>query len=209
MPYPMRKILSILISFLLIQQMASAQSKLLLENYYYKDMNSIVPMIHVETSENWYAELRHNYEDAETFSLYAGKTFRHGNEAEFTITPLLGYAVGKFTGPSLALNMDIEWRGLFFCSQNQYSLSAKSREESFFFSWAETGYSFSDAFFTGITLQYTRLNGKNITEPGFLAGLSFRDISFPCYLFKPFHRDRYFVLGLNYEFNLKRKASRK
>jgi hypothetical protein len=205
----MKRTLAIIISILLMQHTLSAQSKLLLENYYYKDMNSIVPMIHVETKDDWYAELRHNYEDAETFSLYAGKTFRSGNEFEFSITPLLGYAVGKFTGPSLALNTDMEWRGLFFSSQNQYSLSARVKEESFFFSWAEVGYSVSDVFFTGITLQYTRLNKQNTAEPGFLAGLSLNNISFPCYLFKPFQRDRYFVLGLNYEFDLKRKPARK
>jgi hypothetical protein len=204
----MNRILLILVNILLMQYTLSAQSKLLLENYYYKD-NSFVPMIHVETKNNWYAELRYNYEDAETFSLYAGKMFKAGNEAVISITPLLGYAAGKFTGPSLALNVDMEWKGLFFSSQNQYSRSIRSREESFFFSWAEAGYSVSDVFFTGITMQYTRLGNQDILDPGFLTGLSFKNISFPCYLFKPFQRDRYFVLGLNYEFNLKRRSIRK
>jgi hypothetical protein len=161
--------------------------------------------MHFQAKNNWYAELRHNYEDVNTVSLFAGKAFTGGNEVTFSIIPLLGYSIGKFCGPSLALNTETEWKKLFFSSQNQYSISTKVKKESFFFTWTEAGYSISEWLFTGITLQYTRLSAQNIFEPGLLAGLSFKNVSFPCYIFNPFQRKHYFVLGLNYEFSFKER----
>ena len=192
---------------IMIQYNLPAQSSLLLENYYYKGqgINTVVPMFHLETKNNWYGELRYNYEDINTLSLYAGKTIAGGNALQYCITPLLGYSAGRFRGPSFAVNAEAEWKNFFASSQTQYSLSLKTTEESFFFTWSEAGYAICDYFFAGLALQYTRLNCGDNFEPGFVAGLSFKNISFPCYIFSPFQAERYFVFGLNYEFSLKKK----
>jgi hypothetical protein len=192
-----------------LQYSLPAQSKWLFENYYYtgKNINTDNPMLHVETKNKWYAELRYNYEDVKTLSFYAGKTFSGGKAIEYSITPLLGYCVGRFRGLSFAANAEAGWKNFYLSTQAQYSLSSGSEDESFFFSWSEVGYNFSPHFFSGIALQYTRLTGENDFKPGFLAGLSYKNISFPCYVFGPFHRDRYFVLGFNYEFYLKRQSA--
>jgi hypothetical protein len=205
----MTRNLLLLLLTITIHQSLTAQSKWLLETYYYKgkDISAVVPMLHVETKDNWYAEFRYNYEDKKTFSLYAGKIFTGGKALEYTITPLLGYSVGRFNGLSFATNAEAEWKDFFISTQTQYSLSVKTKEESFFFTWSEAGYEISPHFFTGLAIQYTRLSGQNDFEPGLLAGLSFKNISFPCYVFGPFHRDRYFVLGLNYELNLTKKKT--
>src|ERR1044072_5771641 len=66
----------------------SAQSKLGFENYNYwgqQSQGTFVPLIHFETNKNWYAELRYNYEDAQTISFYAGKTFSGGNNLTYSI----------------------------------------------------------------------------------------------------------------------------
>ena len=126
---------------------------------------------------------------------------------------MAGYSTGRFTGLSLAINTDAEWKKIFLSSQTQYSLSIKKNDsliikknaDNFFFSWSELGYNFSDHFFAGLAMQYTCQAGENDFKPGFLAGLSFKNLSFPCYVFSPFHPGRYFVLGVNYEFNLSKK----
>jgi hypothetical protein len=181
--------------------------------YYYKTTPAIQPLIHMQSANSWYAELRYNYEDAKTLSLYGGKTFSGGNYIQYTITPMAGLSTGRFTGVSLAFKGDLEWQDLFLSSQTQHSiairtndsLAAKKNASNFSFSWSELGYNFSDHFFAGLAMQYSRQANENDFEPGLLAGLSFNSLSFPCYVFSPFRPGRYFVLGVNYEFNLKKK----
>jgi hypothetical protein len=193
-----------------------AQWKAGIGQYIYSGMQlsgEIVPVCHIQTADNWYAELRYNYEEAKTLSLYGGKIFSGGNELQYSITPMAGFSTGRFTGISFAFNADAEWKNFFISSQTQNSLTVKKKDsiavkknaDSFFFSWSELGYNLSDHFFAGLAMQYTRQTGKNDFEPGFLAGLNFKNLSFPFYVFSPFRSGRYFVLGVEYEFNFKKK----
>lgn len=162
--------------------------------------SSFQPLGHIRSPNNWYGEIRYNYEDAQTVSFYAGKTFSGGKLAEYSITPMAGYSTGVFTGVSLGVNTDVEWKSFYFSAQSQYSMSSKTKEDNFLFSWSELGYSISDHFFTGISLQYTRTICQTDLEPGIVTGLSFKNFEIPFYVFKPFRSSRYFVLGLSYEF---------
>ena len=191
-----------------MQTKLTAQSKVGAELYKYmiRDMpGSFQPILNMQSPKNWYLEARYNYEEANTFSLFAGKTFSGGKVAEYSITPMAGYSIGTFTGLSLAVNTDVEWKSFYFSAQSQYSISSKTKDDSFVFSWSELGYSLSDHFFTGATLQYTHTICQTELEPGILAGVSFKDFEIPLYLFKPFQSERYFVLGVSYEFNFGRK----
>jgi hypothetical protein len=185
-----------------------AQTKMGIELYNYikaTPVGAIQPLCHIQAANNWYGELRYNYEDAKTFSLYGGKTFADSNALEYTITPMVGFSAGRFTGVSFAFNADADWKNFFLSSQTQYSIAIKQNANSFFFSWSELGYNLSDYFFAGLAMQYTRQTGKNDFEPGFLAGFIFKNLSFPFYVFSPFRSGRYFVLGVKYEFNFKKK----
>lgn len=185
-----------------------AQSKWVFENYNYiqqQDAAVFVPMLHFETKNNWYAELRYNYEDMKTVSLFTGKMLTGGGDLSYTLTPMIGYSIGNFTGVSLAANADLEWKNLFFSSQSQFSKATRNTAGDFFFNWSELGYSIGDHAFAGVAMQYTAEAGAQYFEPGFLAGLSFKNISIPFYAFSPFSKDRYFVLGLNVEYNLKKR----
>ncbi len=197
----------------------AAQWRAGIEQYFYTHTPiaaAFVPMVHLQSPGNFYAELRYNYEDAKTLSLYAGKTFLGGNDLEYKITPMVGYSTGRFTGISFAVNADVEWKNLFISSQTQSgmslrkndTLSAKKNAGDFFYSWSELGYNLTDHFFGGVSVQDTRQTGGNIFETGILAGLRFKNLCFPFYVFNPFHQDRYFILGVNYEFSLKRKNER-
>lgn len=187
---------------------AEAQSKWGFEHYNYirqPDAAIFVPMLHLETGSKWYGEVRYNYEDANTVSLFAGKTITGGNSLEYTMTPMAGYSAGRFTGVSIAANMDLEWKSFYFSAQSQYSIATRKTAADFLFNWSELGYAISDHFYTGLAVQYTLQEGINDLEPGLLAGLSFRNISFPLYIFSPFRPGCYFILGLNYEYSLKKK----
>jgi hypothetical protein len=162
-------------------------------------------MIHIETKSNWYAEMRYNYEEAETISIYGGKTLGNDGEFHYHITPMAGLSAGRFTGASFAANAEVDWNFFYFSSQSQFSKALKKDNVDFFFSWSEIGYNISTNVFAGLSMQYTRQLGKDEAEPGFMAGINFKNVSVPFYVFNPFNSGCYFVLGLNYEYNLKRR----
>jgi hypothetical protein len=187
-----------------------AQSKWVFENYNYiqqKDAAVFVPMLHFETKNNWYAEVRYNYEDVKTISLFGGKMLSGGRSLSYTLIPMIGFSAGNFTGVSLAANADLEWRNFFFSSQSQFSKATKNTSTDFFFNWSELGYSIGNHLFAGVAMQYTAEPGAQYLEPGLLAGFCFKNVSVPFYAFSPFAKDRYFVLGLNVEYNLKKRKN--
>jgi hypothetical protein len=188
-----------------------AQSKLGVENYYYPGtpgINSVVPVIHLETKNSFRGELRYNYEDAKTLSFFAGKTISAGKAVQYSISPMVGFSTGIFTGISVATNIEAEWKNVYFSSQNQYSMATRGGYDNFLFSWSELGYNLSPHFFGGVAVQYTRSGGISKTEPGFVGGFCLGDLTVPLYAFSPFGPGKYFVAGLIYEFNLKAKKHR-
>ncbi|MES1223335.1 MAG: hypothetical protein ABUT20_48015 [Bacteroidota bacterium] len=204
----MNRSLLIIIWTITMQHNVSAQSKMVFENYNYWGQHSsavFVPMIHIETKNNWYAEIRYNYEADQTLSVFAGKSFYGGNKITYSITPLVGISAGLFSGASFATNADVEWDNFYFSSQSQFSRSFKKEIPDFFFTWSEAGYNISPNIFAGLALQYTRQLASNEAEPGIMAGINFKNFSIPFYVFKPFHSGGYFVLGLNYEYNLRKR----
>lgn len=185
-----------------------SQSKMGFEQYSYLNGGnavSFVPVIHFQANNGWYGECRYNYEDVTTLSFFGGRVIDGGKKLSYSITPMVGFSAGTFTGLSLATNAEAEWRGFYLSSQTQYSIATNRSSDNFFFSWSEIGYNVSDHLFGGVAFQYTLQKGVNELEPGFTAGLTFNAVSLPFYVFCPFSQSRSFVLGFNYEFNIKRK----
>ena len=201
-------VIRILLICLLVSVNSQAQSKWVIENYNYvgqPGLAVVVPMVHFETKKNWYAELRYNYEDNQTVSFFGGKTFTGGKRFEYSLTPLAGFSAGRFTGVSFGTNTDADWKNFYLSTQSQYSFGTKKDVADFFFSWSEIGYNISKNFFAGLAMQYTRQIDNNSFEPGFVAGFEIKNFSFPVYVFSPFRTGCYFVVGINYEYNSKKR----
>jgi hypothetical protein len=204
----MKKALLLITINMMIYHLAPAQAKAGMEQYSYSGMplsEAIVPVYHIQSARKWYGELRYNYEDVQTLSAYAGKTITAGKTLEFSITPMLGFSTGRFTGISLAANSEINWKKFYISSQSQYSIGIKKGSEAFLFNWSELAYNITPRFYTGLSMQYTRQSGQTDIEPGLLAGISFNAFSIPIYVFSPFRQGQYFILGINYEYNFKEK----
>jgi hypothetical protein len=202
----MKKHFLLLLLSIAVRQCMNAQNKIGAELYnYFKTKPAIQPICHLQTAGNWYGELRYNYENAETFSVYGGKKFTTGAYEKFRIIPMLGVSAGRFNGLSLAFNAEAEQKSFYFSSQTQYSQAINKNSQSFFFSWSELGYNVCNNFYTGLSVQYTIQKDLNEFKPGILAGLCFKNISFPFYVFKPFQSDRCFVFGVIYEYRYKKK----
>lgn len=197
------KLLYIII--LLLCAEAFSQSQGTAEHYYYitkSEMPVMVPMVHYTTSKNWYAEARYNYEDFNTLSLYGGKTFSKEGDFSMSATPLLGGMVGLMNGGSLGLNFESEYGNLFLSSQSQYSFSLEDKMNKYFFTWSEMGYQLRQWCYAGVALQQTSMYkeaGK--WETGYMIGFSFKKWTIPFYVFSPSKQEKYFIVGLNWEWN--------
>lgn len=187
---------------------AFSQAKSGLENYNYMSSGqaySWMPVAHYQSKKGYYAELRYNYEDVKTVSFYSGKTFYGGKEKQMSITPMAGLAVGTFTGISAACKVEAETGIFFFSTEFQYSKDLKNADGSFMFSWSEAGISVFKDGFAGLAVQTTFQKGARLIEPGIVAGFSAGRITVPLYLFNPFDKTKWFLLGINYEFQIKKK----
>lgn len=168
-----------------------------------------MPVIHFQSGKGAYAEIRYNYEDDETISFFAGRSFSTGQQFQITVTPMLGISAGRFKGLSLGANADAEWKNWFVSTQMQFSKSFSKTNGDFFFCWTEAGLNFSGSFFAGPAFQFTRQSGLSEFEPGMLAGFSFGNVTIPFYLFRVFSRDQYIILGVNYEYQFGKKRMNK
>jgi hypothetical protein len=173
------------------------------EQYYYvqdKEAVEFVPVISFQAKNNWYAEARYNYEEKNTFSLYAGRKFSgECKKLMYSLTPIMGAVTGELDGGSAGMNVSAELESVFFSSQSQYTFSPKDPSCDFLFSWSELGYEISSWFYLGVSMQHTRMLHTNtqIFEHGAVIGFEFGKWTIPVYSYNTFDRGRYFVLGIN------------
>ena len=202
-----RSLLTTILSITVLLK-ASAQWKGGIEQYNYfnaRTAGNFVPVLHIQSSKNWYAEMRYNYDNDRTGSLYVGKELSGGHQCSYSITPMIGASIGDFKSVAVANKTELEYKKLFVSIEAQYNQALNKDQSSFFFTWSEAGINFSKCFFTGAAVQYTLQQGAEDFEPGIIAGVNFKNISIPIYVFSPFRRNTYLVIGLNYEYNLKTK----
>ncbi len=176
------------------------------EQYYYTGggASSIVPRLYYESLNNWFGEIRYNYEELQTVSVNAGKKFSFNKQVNFSITPFAGLVLGRLTGGNAGSNISAEYQNLFFSSESQYTFSLKERSESFFFNWSEMGYQVTKFMYAGMALQFTHpFEIKNNWEPGFMVGIVYKNWTFPLYAFNPVQKNRNYVLGINWEWKYK------
>ncbi len=178
-----------------------------LEQYYYMGTYkafTLVPVAYYQTNTNWYAEGRFNYEAINTLSLYAGKTFEKKAAFSYAASPIAGVVLGRLNGGSAGINLAMDYQNFYFNTQSQYTFSVQQRSNNFIYSWSDLTYRFSAKFAAGVSVQQTKLYQINgAFERGLVLRTGFKSWSFPLYIFKPESSERYFVLGINYEWQNK------
>lgn len=202
-----KKLLSLVWLSCLLMEAAQAQAKSGIESY-----NLVrpaqgymwMPVIHYTSAKGYHAEVRYNYEEENTFSIFAGKVFSGGNRLKYDITPMAGLSAGLFSGFSLACNFNAESRKIFISLQSQYSMQAGAKGSSFFFNWSEAGIKTSEKTFLGTAFQCTLQSGANRFEPGLFAGFSIGELSVPVYFF--YSKDGSSVIAaIVYEFSFRKR----
>lgn len=203
----MRSLVFILTLLLALQTNAQSAA---FEHYYFTptpgSAGIATPMANFTSSKNWYGEARYNFDELNTFSLYAGKKFSGGHNISWEATPIVGGLMGQMTGGSLGMNFEMGYRRLFLLSQSQYCFSLEHSTDKYFYNWSEMGVEATSWLYAGIALQQTnvyRTEGK--MEPGCVIGFSIKNWTIPLYAFNTSDEERYFVLGLTWQWDSKTK----
>ena len=102
-------------------------------------------------------EGRYNYEDLDTFSLFAGWTFEVGDEARAAITPMIGGVFGDTTGVAPGLEVDATWKKLAFYAEAEYVFDTENHDEDYFYSWSTLMWHFNDALALGVVAERSRI----------------------------------------------------
>ncbi len=198
-----KKHLNILLILCLFCNTSFSQTKMGVENYNFlnRKMEYIwMPVVHHQTKKGFYTELRYNYEDIKTGSLYFGRSFAGGKNLEFDIIPMLGIVVGKYNGASAAVNIELEYKNLFLSIHPQYTINKDKDADTFYFNWSELAYQPLKFMYAGVSVQQTKLYKTAMeNEYGLLLCFVAKKYSFPVYLFSPFRKDQNFIVGVNME----------
>lgn len=170
------------------------------EYYIYRDAQSfIVPLVYFESKNNWYASLRYNYEESETFSFQLGKTFSKEGAISYSLTPLAGLLAGKFQGFSIGTLTEIQTGKFSFYTEPEYCIRFNNLSENFFYNWTELSIQPSKKFYTGLALQTIKYKQEPLyLEPGIMLGITIKNFEVPFYLFKTPGSSNYFVVGLHW-----------
>jgi len=177
----------------------------MVEHYYYMSRQNTpvtVPMAHYTSSKKWYGEVRYNYEDINTVSVYAGKKFSvEENEWSYSATPMVGGLMGAMQGAAAGANIDVSYGKLYFSSQSQYAFSMRDRMNKYFFSWSEVGFEALPWLYGGLALQQTNpYREKGVMDGGCTIGLTIKNWTIPLYVFNPFENEsKFFIVGVNWE----------
>ncbi|MEP6677151.1 MAG: hypothetical protein ABJA78_18465 [Ferruginibacter sp.] len=180
-----------------------AQSKNGMENYHTvgkaTDYNWAA-VLHHATKKGLYAEMRYNYEDINTVSIYGGKNFKTGDAIKISVTPMLGLLFGKYKGASFATNFEMVYKKITMSAQLQYTGSKEKRDDNFFYNWSEFIWQPVEWLYGGISVQQTKLYATELkNETGIVVGFEMKKVIIPVYLFGPFTNSRNLMIGLNME----------
>lgn len=201
----MRRFIAILT---LLSALQVTAQKAAVEHYFFTpapgSTGMVTPMANFTSSNNWYGEARYNFDELNTFSFYAGKKFSGGNNFSWEATPVVGGLMGQMTGGALGMNFEMGYKRLFLLSQSQYCFSIENNDDKYFYNWLEMGVEATGWLYAGLALQQTniyRTEGK--MEPGCMIGFSIKNWTIPLYAFNTSEQERYFVLGLTWQWERK------
>ncbi|HMH24915.1 MAG TPA: hypothetical protein VK563_24240 [Puia sp.] len=174
-----------------------------LEQYYYSSHSgspALVSKASFQGEDKWYGELRYNYDEAHSFSLYGGRTFSKQSDLSWSVTPFAGLVMGELKGVTVGTNIGLDYKKVVFSAAPQYTVSAEGSGRNFIFNWCELGYQATTHFYAGLALQETHNNLVcDKWVPGIQLGFSCKEWIFPVYAFDPMNSKRYFVFGAIWE----------
>jgi hypothetical protein len=160
----------------------------------------LLPIIKADRNK-LHLEARYNYEDFKTFSMFGGYNFSGGKKLQYTITPMLGFAVGNTDGIAPGLEMDFTLGKFELYSEMEYLFELNDKTYSYYYNWSEITFAPTDWMWFGISGQRIRPYETELeVERGATLGFSFKNVSLSGYYFNPFTENDYGIISLAVSF---------
>jgi hypothetical protein len=138
------------------------------------------------------------YEDRDTFSVFAGKSFPVEGDIHGNFTPRIGVAGGDSDGIVPAAALGLNWKALSFTTDVEYMIGTSSDTSDFLYSWSELSWALSERFSVGLVGQRTNVFHQDLTvDRGVLFGMALGKTRLTAYVFNPDLDDPYVSIALS------------
>ena len=157
----------------------------------------------VRADRDWlHLEARYNYEDLDTASVWLGYNWSvGGEELSLDFTAMVGGVFGDTDGVAPGYELTLTWKKLQLYSEAEYVIDCHDSSDSFFYTWTELTYAFTDWIRAGGVIQRTKAYDTDFDiQRGFMVGLTYKDLDFTFYLLNPDDDDPIVLFGLAYAF---------
>jgi hypothetical protein len=168
--------------------------------YFIPDDFYILPILKAD-ADKLHLEVRYNYEDRRTVSLWLGYNFIWGKEWELAAAPMIALVVGQSNGSAPGLELELTYKSFELYSEAEYMFNFDDGGSDFLYNWAELTYSPLDWLWFGIVGQRTRVYKTNLEiQRGLLLGASYETWQITGYLFNIFSEDTFTTVSLTANF---------
>lgn len=119
-------------------------------------------------------EVRYNYEDRKTGSVWVGPNFSIGSKWVLDLTPIFGVIFGNTRGiaPGCELSLSRKW--FEFYSETEYVFNTEHSINNFYYAWLEATASPVNWLRFGVAAERTKLYRTKLSvQRGLLIGVSF------------------------------------
>jgi hypothetical protein len=148
-------------------------------------------------------ELRHNYEDLQTTSLWAGWNLDWelgaSQDVALGLTPMLGLAAGDTDGIAPGLELDVGWRRLEWYAEMEYLFDFHDHDDDFYYSWSTLTYGLTDWLGAGLVIERSKLVDTDFSvQRGLLVEVSRAPVGLSLQAYNLGSDDSYAVVALEF-----------
>lgn len=170
--------------------------------YSFRDQDDFFLAVATAERGSLHLETRYNYEAIDSGSLFVGWKFSGGEKLTWEVTPILGAVFGQKEGIAPGFEASIGYGIIDFYTEMEYVRDLEVKEESFYYSWNELGFTPWEWLRFGLVGQRTMIyQSDRDIQRGVFAQLIYRKMTLGAYVFNPDDNDsRFMVFSLGAEF---------
>lgn len=152
--------------------------------------------------EELHLELRWNYEDYDTASIWIGWNFSAGDEnIVLEFTPMLGFSSGEATGALAGYIASLDLWNFNVYNEAEYYIDTGDTDADWFYMWSEASFAPIEWFRFGVVAEsYWDEDVEWEHDPGVLAAVTIGIAEIAVYVFNPDDDDPTLAFGVALEF---------
>jgi hypothetical protein len=171
-------------------------------DYYIFPKDQDILMFIGKADHDWlHLQVRYNYEDLHTGSVFGGLNFAFGNQLEFLLKPMAGLVFGRTNGVAPGLEADLRYKIFYFSSQSEYLFDFSGQQNDFAYTYLQLGASLLKHFELGMAAQRTRVFQNSLDlQRGAFIGYGWHGLKANFTWFNPFSESYFFICTLSVDF---------